>query len=179
MLGRTETQLARLMHARLFGADAVYESHGEESLRARIVGTAAEYADADAHYEFELRAHPLRVLISNGNDAVLHAVRVTLTLPRIDGVSVAERRYPASDAPPTDEGYPLVHAKRRTIEIRADVDVVTRNSTVPAFRHAPRLCVREAAAGRTIPLDYALHARELREPLRDTLLIKIASDAGP
>jgi hypothetical protein len=174
MLGRTETQLARLMHARLFGADAVYESHGDESLRARIAGTAEEYADADAHYEFELRAHPLRVLICNGNGAALHAVTVMLTLPRIDGISVAERLYPAADAPPTDEGYPRVHAKPRTIEIRADVDAVPRGRTVSVFRHAPRLCVRETAAGKTIPVDYALHARELREPLRDTLLIKIA-----
>jgi hypothetical protein len=48
---------------------------------------------------------------------------------------------------------------------------------VPAFREPPRLTLRPPAAGKSIALDYVLHARELREPVRDTLILRITPTA--
>jgi hypothetical protein len=173
VLGRTETHLSRLVHAKLFGPDFPYQTHSDDSLRAQIAGAHKEYRGADAHYEFEVRAHPLQVLVSNRNGTALHAATLALKLPRLEGTGVAEQRYPAADAAPSHDGYPIVHTTAHTIGIHADIGVVPQGATIAAFRHAPRFWVREQAAGRTIPVDYTLHARELREPLRDTLLIKI------
>jgi len=173
VLGHTETHLSRLAHARLYGPEFAYQTHSDDSLRAQIAGAHEEYHGADAHYEFEVRAHPLQVLVSNRNGTALHAVTLALKLPRLEGIGVAEQRYPAADAAPSHDGYPIVHTTAHTIGIHGDLGVVPQGATVAAFRHAPRFWVREQAGGKTIPVDYTLHARELREPLRDTLLIRI------
>jgi hypothetical protein len=178
-LGRTVTHLERLVHARLFGAERTYESHSDESLKLLIDNAELEYRAADEHYSFEIRAHKLDLAVRNSSNVALANAMLRLELPRIAGIGVAAKLYsPTGTQPPAAAAYPLVSAGARTIEIEGELGTIPAVTTLRAFREPPRLWVRAAALGKTIPLDYTLHARELREPLRDTLVIRVVGAAG-
>ncbi|HLF11233.1 MAG TPA: hypothetical protein VJA26_08455 [Gammaproteobacteria bacterium] len=177
ILGKTQSQFVRLVHAQVFGADQAYESHSDESLRMLIGKAEQEYRAADEHYEFEIRAHKLSLLLCNSSNAALESVTLRLKLPRIPGIGVAEKLYSVTGSE-SNGAYPLVSTSTRTIRIQAEIGGVAPGAIVPVFKQAPRLWAREAAVGKSIPVDYTLHARQLREPLRDTLIIRIVESAA-
>jgi hypothetical protein len=174
ILGKTETRFSRLVHAQVFGVDQPYERHSEDSLRMLIAQTADDCRAADEHYQFELRAHKLEVVVCNRSDSPLSDAALHVTLPRLDGIGVAERLYRA-DGSAARDGYPLVTAKPHTVDIETPLGTVPAGATLRGFREAPRLWTRPAAAGITIPVDCTLRARELREPLRETLVARIVA----
>lgn len=175
--GRTQTQLSRLMHARIFGVEQPYERHSEDSLRLSIERTAEDSRAADEHYQFELRAHKLEVVVCNRRSRPLSDATLRVTLPRLEGVGVAERLY-AKPGASCGDGYPRVTTNARTVDIDAAIGIVPPGSTVSGFREAPRLWARPPAAGKTIAVDCTLHARELREPLHETLVARIVREAA-
>ena len=180
ILGRTETQFARLMHAQIFGMDRAYEKHSDESLRMLIGKAQHEYRAADEHYEFEIRAHKVELVVRNLSDMAVASVTLRLKLPKIPGIGVAEQLVvPPGCSPSTAEAYPLVTAGAHTIDIQTELGDLAAGASARAFKEPPRLLIREPAAGKTLPIDYTLQARELREPLRDTLVIRIPELGEP
>jgi hypothetical protein len=179
VLGRTETRFDRLMHAQIFGMERAYEPHSDESLRVMIHKAKDEYAAADRHYELVVRAHALALVACNRSSSALESVMLRLRLPNIPGVGVADRLYSPTGVEVEPPGaYPLVRVGKRVIDIESDLGSLPAGATVPAFREPLRLWLRAPAAGKSIALDYVVHARELREPIRDTLIIRIAPATG-
>lgn len=78
-----------------------------------------------------------------------------------------------TDKAAIDADYPRVKTGKHTVTIEADVGTIPAGTTIAAFRQAPRLWARPPAVGTTIPIDVTLRARELREPWRETLLVRI------
>jgi hypothetical protein len=178
VLGRTETRFDRLVHAQIFGMERAYEPHSDDSLRVMIDRAKDDYAAADRHYECAVRAHALALVACNRSASALEGVMLRLRLPNIPGVGVADNLYgPTGVAAEPAGAYPLVRVGQRVIDIEASLGTLPAGATLPAFREPPRLLLRPPAAGKTIALDYAVHARELREPLRDTLVIRIVAAA--
>jgi hypothetical protein len=178
VLGRTETRFDRLLHAQIFGMEQAYEPHSDESLRVMIARVTDDYADADRHYELAVRAHALELVACNRSSVALECVMVRLRLPNIAGLGVADRLYSATGGAEPPRSYPSVHVSERVIDIEASLGSLPAGATAPLFREPPRLTLRAPAAGKTIALDYVVHARELREPLRDSLVIRIVPAAG-
>jgi hypothetical protein len=179
VLGRTETRFSRLLHAQIFGVDKGYESHSDESLRLMIEKSENEHAAADRHYELAVRAHKLELVARNRSSTMLENVMLRLELPNLPGIGVADRLYSASRPDATPAGaYPLVTVGERVIEIEASIGSVAPGATVAAFREPPRLWIREPAAGKSIALHYTVHARGLHEPVRDSLILRIAKAAN-
>jgi hypothetical protein len=179
VLGEMETRLSRLLHAKIFGIDQPYESHSDESLRIMINESRDEHAAADRHYELAVRAHKLELVARNRSDVALESVMLRLRLPNLAGIGVADTLYSSTgvDAAAAT-AYPLVRVGKRVIDIEADIGPLAAGETVAVFREPPRLWLREAAAGKSIALDYTIHARELREPIRDSLIIRIVQAAS-
>jgi len=146
---------------------------------ALLEALGSQYERADAYYQYEVRAHPLPIRISNGNGSALSGVTLTLKIPLLEGIGVATERHPGPDMPPSQEDYPSVRRSEHAYRIQASIGEVPSGSTVDAFEHPPRLWVREAAAGKNISVAFSLQARELREPVRDVLLLRIAKDPRP
>jgi hypothetical protein len=179
VLGTMETRMSRLLHAKIFGIDQPYESHSDESLRLMIGASKDEHAAADRHYELAVRAHKLELVARNRSDVALESVVLRLRLPNLTGIGVADRLYaPAGVDAEAAAAYPLVRVGKRVIDIEADIGPLAAGETVAVFREPPRLWLREAAAGKSIAIDYTLNARELREPIRDSLVIRIVQAAG-
>ena len=174
VFGRTETGIDRLVHAQVFSGDVPYERHSEDSLARRLNQTPEHNAAADEYYELEVRAHKLNLVLVNVGESPVEGATLVLGFPRLEGVGIAERIVlaPGADqAPPP--GYPVVDTGPRTIRVQASVGEILHGSTVRAFRQPLRLWLREAAAGKTLPVDYHLHAKNLREPLGGTLRIRV------
>ncbi len=178
IFGRTETRIERLVHAKIFGGDKPYEAHSASSLVKRLERSGEDYQAADQHYEFEVRAHKLNISLANVGDATLDGAAIILDFPRIKGVGIAERIYDAPGSEPrSPEGYPVVDASARTIRVQGTVGQVQRGATVKAFTQPLRVWFRSPAAGKTLPVDYTLHGRGLREPITGTLRVHV-TDAG-
>lgn len=178
VLGRTETRFDRLLHAQIFGVEQAYESHGDESLRLMIDKAKDEHAIADRHYELNVRAHKLELVVCNRGSVALDNVMLQLRLPNLPGIGVADRLYTATGGEAgSEDRYPSVTVGRRVIDIEAGIGSLAAGATLAAFREPPRLWLREPAAGKSIALDYTVHARGLAEPIRDTLVIRIAAAA--
>ncbi len=176
VLGRTDTRIARLVHAQVSNAEQAYQSYGATALVQKLRQSPREYEVADAHYQFETRAHKVSLLIVNPTDSVLSNVVLVVKIPRVEGVGVAERVHAApGDRAPPRERYPLVDSGPRTTTVQAGGISVARRATVDAFSEPLRLCLRESAAGKTIPLTYTLHGRGLSVPIHGTLRIYVTS----
>ena len=176
VLGRTDTRIARLVHAQVSNAEEAYQSYGATTLVQRLRQSPGEYDVADAHYEFETRAHKVNLLVVNSTDSVLSNVVLVAKIPRVEGVGVVERIHAApGDKAPLRERYPLVDSGPRFTTVQVGGLSVPRSATVDAFSEPLRLCLREAAVGKTIPLTYTLHGRGLAVPIRGMLRIHVAS----
>jgi hypothetical protein len=137
--------------------------------------TKDEHAAADRHYEQVVRTHKLELIACNRGSTALDNVVLRLQLPNLGGIGVADRLHSATGLDADRAGaYPLVSAGKRVIEIEASIGALGTGATVKVFREPPRLWVREPAAGKSIALDYSVHARGLREPVRDSLIIRFA-----
>lgn len=178
MLGHTETRLSRLMHAKLFGPEAPFEALSDDSLKMRIDRSVEDFHDADEHYRYEVRAHKINLAVRNECELDLHDASVQMTVQRIEGVGVAERLYREDGHENLGDRYPIVTLGPRTITLESSVGTVSRGQTIDAFREPPRLWLRRPAAGKSIAVDYRLRARELKEPIADTLLIHVEKIAS-
>jgi len=175
IFGRTVTQIERLVHAKIFGGDKPFESHSSSSLVKRLGRSACEHEAEDRHYEFEVRTHKLNISLSNVGDADLRGAALVLDLPRIEGFGIVERLYEApGEQPCLADGYPVVDVGPRTIRVQASVGEIPCGATVKACAIPLRVWCREPAAGKTLPLDFTLHGKGLREPVTGTLRIHVS-----
>src|SRR6195256_915396 len=170
VLGRTDTRIARLVHAQVSNDTQAYQSHGTTSLKKMVRQIPHKYESADELYRFETRTHKLNLLVSNLTDLALSNVVLVLKIPRVEGVGVVERVHaaPGEQASPP-EHYPLVDSGPQVITVQAGGLSVPKRATVDAFHEPLRLCLREPAAGKTIPVMYSLHGHGLSAPIHGTL----------
>jgi hypothetical protein len=173
VFGRTETQLGRLMHARLYGMDVPFEKHSDDSLLMSLGSITPDYRCADEHYIHEIRSHKLNLMLVNDTPTHLHDVFVRLSMPRVQGAGVAERIYTESENEPAPEGYPRIDVGPRTIQLEAELGVVYGKRSVRVLREPLRFWARDEVVGKTIPVDYEIRAAELDKPVTGNLAITI------
>jgi hypothetical protein len=174
-LGRTETRLSRLMHAQIFGVDQPYVPHSEDSLRAQIDRATDEYRSADDHYTYEVRAHKLDFVVRNAGEQSLDDVVVSVKVPRIDAMGIAAQLFASARGDAPADGYPQITTGKQSFEITGRVGALAPGSLARVFRQPPRLWARAGAAGKTLPIAVTAHARELREPLSETLVLRLVA----
>jgi hypothetical protein len=174
VLGRTDTRIARLVHAQVSNEAQAYQYHGTTTLQQMLCQVPQEQESADQHYQFETRAHKVNLLIANLTDVALSDVVLLLKIPRVEGVGVVERIHAApGEQPSPPERYPVVDTGPRVVTVHAGGISVPRRANVDAFREPLRLYLREPAAGKTIPVAYSLHGRGLPAPIHGTLRIYV------
>jgi hypothetical protein len=167
--GRTQTQFNRLLHAQVFGSDHAFEPHSDTSIIKELEQTDEQHAAADLHYEFEERAHEVQFEVRNDSEFEVDRALLQLTISRLDGVEVADQYYGSGTA----NGYPLVDVSQRKTIVQAEIGRIPAGGSRNAFREALRLCLREAAVGKTVLIDYKLQSRALSRPLTGSFRIHI------
>ena len=172
--GQTESRLTRLMHAKLYGAEVPFEKHSDDSLVSALKNVDIDYSAADEHYLYEVRAHRLNLSVINETDENLHDAVLYLKMPVVEGAGIADRVYAEDRLEAVQvEGYPKVDSDERTVSVEANLGTLYVGRNTPAFREPARFWARPKAAGKAVPMDYELVARELENPVRGSLIIYV------
>ena len=177
-LGRTETRLQRLMHARMYGADTPFEERSDETLSAQLANVVEDYSGADDHYRFETRAHKMQVAVKNQASSHLKEAILELEMHLIDGTGVSGNLHNPDGTVSSSEAYPIIVYSGHTVIIRREFDVLPARGVLRAFPEPPRLWAREAAAGKTMTVDYRVEAPWLDEPVAGELSIRFTAAAA-
>jgi Schlafen, AlbA_2 len=176
LLGRTETQLSRLMFARVYGAGIPFESHTDESLAQRLSQAEDDYRDADNYYCYELQAHKLQFALVNDCHRLHRNVKIKVDVQRTDGIGFADAVYREDGC--DSETYPRIETTDKRFSIEVDMPKIRGRSMLPLFSTEPRFWARETARGKSVIVDVHIEADGLAAPIVDTLIMHLgASDA--
>jgi hypothetical protein len=172
VLGRTDTRIARLVHAQMTDGTTPYREQGTKTMRALLRQVPLENAAADDHYQFEQRTHRINLVLSNLSGKTQSDLVLTLKIPRVEGVIVVDRVYPAPGDPVLKHGlYPTVDAGPRTVTVQVRGLRIPPDGRIEAFFEPLRLGLREPVAGQTVRVAYTLQGGTLERPVQGRLKI--------
>lgn len=176
-LNRDDTDVARLVHTRLYGADQPFVPRGMDTLVDGLSSVEDEYREADLYYFYEQQAIKLNLTVSNGCDHALEGAAIELSIPRTEDFDVAEHLVagPAATASNLEKelaGYPQVHKKGNVITVRASLGDIPPGARLPVFECPLRLAVGPKMKGQKVAIRYALVAQGLGMPCRGRLKLK-------
>ena len=112
----------------------------------------------------------------NTGEKALDDVVMQMKVPRIDAMGIAGHVFASAGTANTD-GYPQVMVGKHSFEIEGRIGSLAAGGTTRVFRQPPRLWARAGAAGKTLPIAVTVRARELREPLSETLILRLVAAA--
>ena len=172
----TNSMLARLTHARLFGSDDPYENKSADDIVAEMRQIKDHYFDHDRHFLFEKHREDIQLVIVNHGDEALRSASLSLVLPIHEALNIA------TSLPLQPQGggyverssseraaYPTVNLRDAAAQITVDLGDVEPEQPVEAFAVPLRICVDHALKGRRIGIQYTLTARNLRAPSKGKL----------
>ena len=170
------TGIARLTHARLFGADDPYVDRSPTELMMEIKDLRTKYKDEDSHFLFESNAEQMQMVVYNqGNEPIVDA-SLSLVLPNHNAFYVAEclprkpgRKGFTDRTPDEIATYPSVTLKDDSIQITSKIGDIPVGEPIDVFESALRLCIGNDLGGKRFGVRYALHAQNLRAPAKGQL----------
>ena len=172
----TNSMLARLTHARLFGSDEPYETKTADDIVAEMRQIKDRYFDHDRHFLFEKNREDIQLVILNHGDEALHSASLSLVMPIHEALNIATslpllpygggfvERSPADQA-----AYPIVILRDMAAQITVDLGDVEPEQPVELFALPLRICVDDALKGRRVGIQYTLSAGNLRAPAKGKL----------
>lgn len=172
----SNTMVARLTHARLFGTDSPYEERSTDEIRQEMRQIERRYRHHDNHFLFEDNATLVQlVLLNQGNEALVDA-SLKIVMPNHSAFHVATElpRIPRDDrfierTPNEQAGYPDVALHDDSIHAAAKLGDIEPGEPTEVFDLPLRICVADALQGRRIGMQYSLFAQNLRTPAQGKL----------
>jgi hypothetical protein len=172
----TNTAMARLTHARLFGSDVPYEDRSTEKIHAEMLDLKRRYADHDQQFLFNENRADVQIVVLNQGEETLRDAALTIVMPRHAALHVAMRlpkvqRHDAFVEPSSGEqaDYPAVTVRNEALQVSANIGDIGPGITVDAFARPLRICVGNELAGRRLGIRYRLHSQNLRSPAEGLL----------
>jgi len=166
VMGHDDTALARLVDARIFGADFPHKQQGMNTLVMSLRAVADDYRNEDLRYRFEEAAARLNLCIRNDSAQPLRDAVIEVTLPLARGLEVAEQFFgPAEE----QRFYPEVFRKGNVICARAPLGTLLPGRATTAFGTALRLSIDERLIGRKVAVHYVLTASNLAQAVQGRL----------
>ena len=170
------TVMARLTHARLFGADDPYVDRSPEQLMQEMSELRAKYRDQDNHFLFESRAERVQMVVYNqGSEPIIDA-SLTLVMPNHNAFYVADvlpkvpRKNGFADRTPDEiAAYPSVALKDDSVQVTSKIGDIPVGEPMDVFVAPLRLCVGKDLAGKRFGVRYSLHGQNLRSPAKGQL----------
>ena len=170
------TVMARLTHARLFGADDPYVDRSPDELIAEINELRAKYSEHDKHFLFERNAEKLQLVAYNqGKEAIVDA-SISIALPNHNAFYVADQlpkllrdKGFASRSPDEISMYPSVKLGDDSIKVTSKIGDIEVGEPVEVFESPLRMCIGKELAGKRFGIRYALHGKNLRSPAQGQL----------
>jgi len=170
------TGMLRLMHARLFGSDDLYETWTPTKLMDEMAQIETRYRDDDLHFLFEANTEKLQFVILNHGDDPIRDVSFSIVMPNHGALYVADQlpkihRYgkyvDRGDA--ERAAYPTVNVKDGAIHVTNKLEKIPTGSPVNVYDVPLRICVGSDLKGRKLGIHYSLCGRNLRKPAKGKL----------
>jgi hypothetical protein len=165
----SNTMVARLTHARLFGTDSPYEERSTDDIRAEMRQIERRYHNHDQHFLFSENGSDLQLVVLNQGDENLNDASLTFALPNHTSFYVASQlpKLPRDDrfidrTPAEHADYPAVTARDNAINVSVKLGDIPPGEPVEVFKTPLRLCVGTDLKGRRIGIQYSLFAQNLR-----------------
>jgi hypothetical protein len=165
----SNTMVARLTHARLFGTDSPYEERSTDDIRAEMRQIERRYHNHDQHFLFSENGSDLQLVVLNQGDENLNDASLTFALPNHTSFYVASQlpKLPRDDrfidrTPAEHADYPAVTARDNAINVSVKLGDIPPGEPVEVFKTPLRLCVGTDLKGRRIGIQFSLFAQNLR-----------------
>jgi len=165
----SNTMVARLTHARLFGTDSPYEERSTDDIRAEMRQIERRYHNHDQHFLFSENGSDLQLVVLNQGEENLNDASLTFALPNHTSFYVASQlpKLPREDrfidrTPAEHADYPAVTARDNAINVSVKLGDIPPGEPVEVFKTPLRLCVGTDLKGRRIGIQYSLFAQNLR-----------------
>ena len=172
----SNTAVARLTHARLFGTDSPYEERSTDEIIEEMKQMERQYLNQDNHFLYTENKSDLQLVIFNQGDEPVQDASLTLLMPNHDVFHVATQlpKTPKDDhyisrTPAEQADYPSVTLRDDSIQISVKLDDIPPGEPINIFTLPLRLCVGEALQGRRLGIQYTLFAQNLRAPAKGKL----------
>jgi len=172
----SNTAVARLTHARLFGTDSPYEDRSTEDIMSEMRQIERRYRDHDDYYLFEQRTTRLQLVVYNQSEEAIHDASLSLVMPNHNAFHVATRlpKVPRDegfiDRTPAEQAeYPSVSLKDDSVQVSVKLGDIEPGEPTEVFSEELRICVGEELKGRRLGIQYSLFAQNLRTAAKGKL----------
>ena len=167
----SNTMVARLTHARLFGSDSPYEERSTEEIMEEMKQLKKQYRDHDDYFLFEENKNDLQLVVFNQGEEPIRGASLTLVLPNHEVFHVATQlpklpkgknfveRLPAEQA-----DYPAVNLRDDSIHVSVKLGDIEPGEPTDVFFTPLRICIGDELKGRRLGIQYSLFAQNLRSP---------------
>jgi hypothetical protein len=179
------TMVARLTHARLFGAADPYVERSPEDIMVELNQIRDKYRDQDNHFLFHECAEQLQLVVYNQGEEPIIDASLSLALPNHNSFYVADTlpKRPTNDrfvdrAPDEIANYPTVTLKDDAVNITAKIGDIPPGEPIEIFLSPLLLCVGDELSGRRFGIRYALHGQNLRAPAKGQLKLRFVQARG-
>ena len=172
----SNTMVARLTHARLFGSDTPYEERSTEEIMKEMKQLKKQYRDHDDYFLFEENRNDLQLVVLNQGDEPIRDASLTIVMPNHNVFHVATQlpklpkgknfieRLPAEQA-----DYPTVSLRDDAIHVSVKLGDIEPGEPTDVFFTPLRVCVGDELKGRRLGIQYRLFAQNLRSPAHGKL----------
>lgn len=172
----SNTAVARLTHARLFGTDSPYEERSTDEIIEEMKQMERQYLNQDNHFLYTENKSDLQLVIFNQGDEPVQDASLTLLMPNHDAFHVATQlpKTPKDDhyisrTPAEQADYPSVTLRDDSIQISVKLDDIPPGEPINIFTLPLRLCAGDQLKGRRLGIQYTLFAQNLRAPAKGKL----------
>jgi hypothetical protein len=170
------TVMARLTHARLFGADDPYVDRSPDELMQEMQQLRVKYRDQDNHFLYETHAERLQMVVYNQGEEPILDASLSIILPNHNAFYLAEtlpkipRKNGFADRTPDEiASYPSVTLKDDSVQITSKIGDIPVGEPIDGFSSPLRLCIGNELGGKRFGVRYSLHGQNLRAPAKGKL----------
>jgi hypothetical protein len=172
----SNTLVARLTHARLFGSDSPYEERSTEEIVAEMGEIRKRYVDHDNHFLFEERSTPIQLVVFNQGTEEIKDASLSLLMPNHNAFHVATQlpKVPRDNTfiartPSEQSDYPAVSMRDGSVHVSIKLGDILPGEPMEVFRAPLRISVGEELKGRRVGIQYSLLAQNLRAAAKGKL----------
>jgi len=172
----SNTAVARLTHARLFGTDSPYEDRSTEDIMTEMRQIERRYRDHDDYFLFEEHTTRLQLVVYNQSEEPIRDASLTLIMPNHNAFHVATRlpKIPRDDrfvdrTPAEQAEYPAVSLRDDAVNVSVKLGDIEPGEPYDVFSEPLRICVGTELKGRRLGIQYSLFAHNLRSAAKGKL----------
>lgn len=170
------TVMARLTHARLFGADDPYVDRSPDELMQEMRQLRVKYRNHDNHFLYETHAERMQMVVYNQGEEPIIDASLSIIMPNHNAFYLAETlpRVPRKDGfadrtPDEIASYPSVNLKDDSVQITSKIGDIPVGEPLDVFTAPLRLCIGKELIGKRFGIRYSLHGQNLRSPAKGKL----------